>query len=90
TRGARGKGASFDDLETVDAPAPQGPPAAPAQTKASSTDKSAPPADSDSAKQPQAKADPTEPDNTNSETGQNQSGETSQNNANAVEGGEPI
>ncbi|MCX2796494.1 hypothetical protein OQJ62_16405, partial [Microbulbifer thermotolerans] len=25
TRGARGKGASFDDLETVDAPAPQAP-----------------------------------------------------------------
>ncbi|MCX2836243.1 DUF6531 domain-containing protein, partial [Microbulbifer thermotolerans] len=90
TRGARGKGASFDDLETVDAPAPQGPPAAPAQTKASSTDKSAPSADSDSTKQPQAKADPAEPDTTNSETGQNQSGETSQNNANAVEGGEPI
>lgn len=91
TRGAQAPGAKFADLESVDAPAPQqAATSAPARNSDSaSTGSDSAGAGSDS-QGPAESTGSTEADKTNSETGSNQSGETSQNNANALEGGEPI
>ncbi|WP_226865071.1 RHS repeat-associated core domain-containing protein [Microbulbifer taiwanensis] len=87
TRGAQTQGTKFADLESVDAPESQAPAAAPARKSSAAA---AAGGDSEAGSGAQSAGGPSEADKTNSDTGQNQNGETSQCNANACEGGEPI
>ncbi|WP_250463089.1 DUF6531 domain-containing protein, partial [Microbulbifer litoralis] len=88
--GAQTDGTSFSDLETVEAEAPanSGSQPAPARSGGSGTN-----GGSQSGSGPDSAVEPAttdEPDRTGSATGTNQNGDSSQCNANACEGGEPI
>lgn len=89
TQGVKGEGASFDSLpsEEVSVPQSAGPESSPAARKSSTqndTDKSS--ADSDE----QASSSSSEADRASGATGVNGDGQTTQCNARACEGGEPI
>ncbi|MFD1215813.1 RHS repeat-associated core domain-containing protein [Microbulbifer celer] len=100
-RAAQGNAADFSDLPSENASAPQAATTsgstAPA-SRNSGTANSEGSADSTSSSDTRSNnssdtnesSDSNEPDSANDETGQNHNGESSQNNATAVEGGEPI
>ncbi|MFV8783264.1 RHS repeat-associated core domain-containing protein [Microbulbifer sp. SA54] len=90
TRGAKSGGASLSDLKSTEATVSTAAAADATSGGAKSSGKSAATKQPDGKESQQPAADPNEPDNNSTDTGRNHNGDSSQCNAKACEGGEPI